>query len=158
MRIPTLLFLSLSAALFVSCDSSSGPRVFTSVDELAGSWIMVQNTAIQIGDSTKRLDQMTLYGIVYDTLVIAKGGTFLNSYKGTNPNLTSLDSGTVTLASDILTWEVLRGGTPDLPLSHFRLAASGNDMTWSGIDTVYADFNGDRLLDPAHPRIQWRRF
>jgi hypothetical protein len=155
MNKPTPLFLLLSAAFSASCNSATGPRPFTSVDELAGSWVMLENTAIQIADSTKRLDAMALYGIAYDSLAIAKGGTFLNS--GKSSYLTSVDTGTITLANGILTWKVVRGGTPLLPLSYFQLAGSGNDMIWSGIDTSYADFNNDGLLDPGHQRIWWHR-
>lgn len=158
MNKPTLLFLSLSAAFSASCNTASGPRLFTSVDELAGSWVMLQNTAILIADSTKRLDLMALYGIAYDTLVIAKGGTFIGSFKSSSPLLTSIDTGTITLSNGILTWTVVRGGTPLLPPLYFQLAGSGNDMIWSGVDTSYADFNNDGLLDPAHGRIRWGRF
>lgn len=151
----TLLFLLLSAAFSASCNSASGPRLFTSVDELSGSWVMLQNTAIQIADSTKQLDAMALYGIAYDTLAIAEGGTFLNSSKSSY--LTSVDTGTIILANGILTWKVVRGGTPVVPPLYFQLAGSGNDMVWSGIDTSYAHFSNDSPPDPSHQRIRWHR-
>jgi len=158
MNKPTLLFLLASAVFSASCNSSSGPRLFTPVDQLIGSWVMLQNTGIEIADSTKQLDLIALYAIAYDTLVIVSGGTFVNSFKSSNPTLTSVDTGTITLANGILTWQVVRGGTPlDSPL-HSQLAASGDDMIWSSIDTMYADFNHDSILDPAHGRIRWGRF
>jgi hypothetical protein len=152
-----LIFSALALFSIISwaCGSSDGPQPITSLDQLSGSWIMLQDTALRISDTTQRLDLKGRDSIAWDTLAIASGGAGLNWFS--SKAHVYVDTVTIALASGTLTLKFVRGGTPVLPWLHYQVTGSGNDMIWSGLDTLYVDFDNDSLLDPGRERIRWRR-
>lgn len=110
---------------------------------MAGTWDATEYLYVDAADHNNTFDVLAGLGVSLSVqirgdgrMIVSLGGAF-----------SGVDTTVVTLS----------GGVLDIDGFEFNVTLSGDDMTWTGVETSPIDLNGDGTDEEAFERARWHR-
>jgi hypothetical protein len=133
---------TLTLALVVTLAACGGDEKLT-LAAMAGTWDATEYLNVDQADHNNTFDVLADLGVSLSAQIRGDGRVII-SLDGA---VSGVDTTIVTLSGNVL----------DINGFEFNVALSGDDMTWTGVDTFPFDFDGDGTNEEAFERARWHR-
>lgn len=131
---------ALALALLVTLAACGGDNTLT-LSAMAGTWDATEYVIVDTADHNNTFDVLVRLGISLSTEIRVDGRLILVV------DGIPVDTSVATVSGNVVDFNALS----------YNVALSGNNMTWTSVDTSPFDIDGDGTDEETFERVRWHR-